>query len=280
MKAATTDPKPPSPEQAFEWLAEHGRTLWDHPAMKCRAGLQGAFGLSAYSVNGHVVILQVFSERQGFEIYMPVSESNKIDQTMAALANRTRVASLHRNPLSNYSQHPVLNNLTHLEAQLHDHVASLEIGHGEDFGFCYITRLLQDTYDVIDQISESVNNKSAKNLPRESAIALVLEIAYAPSNIPATIPQSPQTATKQLSQALTCPHCDYDGKEDTQHGGTFRYLSDQTAWREIIRWNKKRMIVEGRSDTYDDDQETNDRIECRACLKQFPLPTGLDIEFI
>jgi len=50
---------------------------------------------------------------------------------------------------------------------------------------------------------------------------------------------------------LECPHCGYDGKEPSEHGGTFRLLSDTTIWREIIRVRPAKndeprtLIVEG-----------------------------------
>lgn len=85
---------------------------------------------------------------------------------------------------------------------------------------------------------------------------------------------------------LKCPHCGYDGKEPSEHGGTFRYLSDTTIWREIVRLRQTKkgqprtLIVEGLSDKYDEDPEKNDRLECRACLKEFDLPKNFPVDFI
>jgi hypothetical protein len=85
---------------------------------------------------------------------------------------------------------------------------------------------------------------------------------------------------------LQCPHCGYDGKEPSEHGGTFRLLSDTTIWREIVRVRPAKkarprtLIVEGLSDKYDEDPEKNDRIECRACLTEFDLPKDLPVDYI
>ena len=85
---------------------------------------------------------------------------------------------------------------------------------------------------------------------------------------------------------LQCPHCEYDGKEPSEHGGTFRLLSDTTIWREIVRvrppkkGQPRTLIVEGLSDKYDEDPEKNDRLECRACLKEFDLPKTLPVDYI
>lgn len=92
------------------------------------------------------------------------------------------------------------------------------------------------------------------------------------------VPIFPPAPTK-----LTCPYCDYDGERPTEHGGTFRYLADVTTWREIIRLKKGKpnptLIIEGLSDKYDEDEEKNERIECRACLREFPIPAGLKTDF-
>ena len=85
---------------------------------------------------------------------------------------------------------------------------------------------------------------------------------------------------------LICPHCDYDGKEPSEHGGTFRLLSDTTIYREILRVRTARkdeprtLIVESLSDKYDEDPEKNDRLECRACLKEFDLPKDLPVDYV
>jgi hypothetical protein len=85
---------------------------------------------------------------------------------------------------------------------------------------------------------------------------------------------------------LQCPHCKYTGKEPSEHGGTFRLLSDTTIWREIIRVRPAKndqprtLVAEGLSDKYDEDPEKNDRLECRACLKEFPLPKDLPVDYV
>ena len=85
---------------------------------------------------------------------------------------------------------------------------------------------------------------------------------------------------------LVCPHCNYDGKEPSENGGTFRLLSDTTIYREIVKLQRPKkgepqtLIVEGFSDKYDEDPEKNDRIECRSCLEEFPLPKSLPVNYV
>ena len=93
------------------------------------------------------------------------------------------------------------------------------------------------------------------------------------------VPICPPAPTK-----LTCPYCNYDGEKPTEHDGTFRYLADVTTWREIIRLKKDEpnptLIIEGLSNKYDEDEEKNERLECRACLSEFPIPAGLTTDFL
>ncbi len=87
----------------------------------------------------------------------------------------------------------------------------------------------------------------------------------------------------QPPDALLCPHCGYDGTTATEHGGTFRYLSDQTIWREVVdasgSGDDRKILIDGKAEQYDEDEERNERLECRNCLKEFPIPTGLETDF-
>lgn len=93
--------------------------------------------------------------------------------------------------------------------------------------------------------------------------------------------------TLPIANSLKCPHCQYAGEEETENGGTFRYLSNVTAWREVVKVRRSRrknkdhtIIVDGLSHTYDEDEETNDRIECRKCLGEFRLSPTIEVEFV
>jgi hypothetical protein len=81
---------------------------------------------------------------------------------------------------------------------------------------------------------------------------------------------------------LRCPHCGYDGEEETDEG-TFRILSDQTIYRELIgeavTAKVPTLLVESLWDKYDEDEEKRDRVECRSCFGEFPIPVGLEISY-
>ncbi len=84
---------------------------------------------------------------------------------------------------------------------------------------------------------------------------------------------------------LICPYCKYEGDNPTEHGTGFRYLADATTWREIIgieqtkRESSPALAILSPSENYDEDEEKNERIECRACLTEFPIPAGLKTDF-
>ena len=81
---------------------------------------------------------------------------------------------------------------------------------------------------------------------------------------------------------LRCPHCGYGGEQETPEG-TFRILSDETIYREVIgkavTARKKMLLVESVSQRYDEDEEKRDRVECRSCFGEFPIPAGLNVDY-
>lgn len=92
-----------------------------------------------------------------------------------------------------------------------------------------------------------------------------------------------------VADSLKCPHCQFTGEEETDNGGTFRYLTDQVAWREVIEFKPNPqpgdgfthiMIVKGTINLYPENPEENDRIECRKCLREFLLATTIEVDFI
>jgi len=78
---------------------------------------------------------------------------------------------------------------------------------------------------------------------------------------------------------LICPTCGYEGKEPTEHGEGFRYLANQTTWREVEGLKAGVLSIDGLYETYTDDQETDERLECRSCLNEFPIPPGVETDF-
>jgi hypothetical protein len=85
--------------------------------------------------------------------------------------------------------------------------------------------------------------------------------------------------TSKAPRTLRCPHCNYNGKKETENGQGFRYLSDQTTWREVVSLKRGILLVDGRSEIYGEDSESNERLECRSCLAEFPIPPGLETDF-
>lgn len=92
-----------------------------------------------------------------------------------------------------------------------------------------------------------------------------------------------------IAESLKCPHCQFAGEEETDNGGTFRYLTDQVAWREVIEFKPNPqpdegsthiLIVKGVTNLYPEDHEEHDRIECRKCLSEFLLAPTIEVDFV
>lgn len=98
---------------------------------------------------------------------------------------------------------------------------------------------------------------------------------------------------------LRCPHCGHDGKtlksitnksvrESLHVSKGFRYLEDIVNYRDLSPklvtsegYGKPTLVVEGYYESgegYDDGD--NPRLECRACLGEFPIPEGLEVDFV
>lgn len=84
----------------------------------------------------------------------------------------------------------------------------------------------------------------------------------------------------RTTDQLKCPYCRYKGKRETQHGGTFRYLGNDTTWRDIIGLSNGTLKVDTVLEVYYEGEETNERIECRSCLNEFLLTTTIEVEFV
>jgi len=74
-------------KQGFEVLMERfpdARVLWSH-TFSNRDGYVNAFTITAYNINGRVVILQEFAEH-GWDVYVQASPSGEIAATLDAVA--------------------------------------------------------------------------------------------------------------------------------------------------------------------------------------------------
>ena len=84
---------------------------------------------------------------------------------------------------------------------------------------------------------------------------------------------------------LVCPTCGYTGEEPGENGDGFRVLNDQPVWREVVdpagtaEDHKIIVTAKGPADKYDEDEERNERIECRNCLAEFPVPEHITVDY-
>lgn len=73
---------------------------------------------------------------------------------------------------------------------------------------------------------------------------------------------------------LTCPHC---GNNKPQH---FTYLENLPAVRHVRSVSKNVIIVDGLVHDHSYESPTEIRLHCNDCVKEFPVPEGMTIEFI
>jgi hypothetical protein len=87
----------------------------------------------------------------------------------------------------------------------------------------------------------------------------------------------------RFTAKLICPHCKYDGTEPGKNGDGFRYLTNQTTFRIVLNpvaAANGNLLVASAIDTYPEDVETDERIECKNCLEEFPVPEDFtEVEF-
>jgi hypothetical protein len=84
---------------------------------------------------------------------------------------------------------------------------------------------------------------------------------------------------------LKCPHCGYDGSSPPWHredDEPFLYLEDIVCYRRVLLEGRQGVLnIHGLYHTGEgfDDGE-NARLMCGDCLEEFPIPPGLEIDFV
>ena len=81
---------------------------------------------------------------------------------------------------------------------------------------------------------------------------------------------------------LRCPRCGYVGETPPAFGGEdpFRYLADVTCYRSILRSGGSSLVVAAEREEYAGDLEKNERLECRDCGHEFPIPDYWEVTFV
>ncbi len=87
-------------------------------------------------------------------------------------------------------------------------------------------------------------------------------------------------ATRPASRhkGIVCPHCGFDGKDETKirctTGSAFAYLEDIVCYRHIIGFDEQGCLrIDGRYHTGEGfDDGKNPRVICGACCEEFPIP--------
>ena len=86
---------------------------------------------------------------------------------------------------------------------------------------------------------------------------------------------------KRGIKKLKCPECGWDGTEDGVNGGWFRYLETVTNDRRVEGFNADGVLeVSGDDHIAIDDCGENHRLMCGNCMHEFPIPEGIEIDFV
>lgn len=130
---------------------------------------------------------------------------------------------------------------------------------------------------LLDELAQ-VTKHSADAEDGDRLDSLYLLVEAAEKSLAAQNHQSSQAmeaaeATEPPTK-LICPKCQNEDQEE------FRYLDNPTHWREITEVRPGLLLVEGLSNQYDESENCNDRIECRSCFGEFPIPQGFTADFV
>ncbi len=74
-------------------------------------------------------------------------------------------------------------------------------------------------------------------------------------------------------KTLTCPQC------GNNNGSSFQLWEDVIASRDVFGFNKKGVLEISGSSSPGDDSE-NDRLVCMSCMKDFPIPDDIEVEYV
>lgn len=238
---------PPTTLQAFDWFYQHsGDPLWHHRARNQKAGSPQHSTLTAYLLNGHVAIIQAFSNPSSIRVFLPIAHTGNFHEAIPIIAMLTGLAPITSN------HNPLLDAIL----KIRDYPANEN-----------------SDPDVITEALEQIQEIAGTALLLHSKLNTPDHLNHAGE------PQISDLST-DTPDSIICPHCQYDGQEPGNHGDGFHYLTDQTTFRQIVSIENGSVLVHGPSDTYPEDPEHNERIECRSCLKEFPLPQTLQVQFI
>ncbi len=93
---------------------------------------------------------------------------------------------------------------------------------------------------------------------------------------------APAAPPEDAAPGVRCPLCGYAGRTPPALGGEepFRYLTDLASFRPILRQGGLSLMVAVQREVDPDEAEKNDRIECRDCGNQFPVPEGWEVTFV
>lgn len=80
---------------------------------------------------------------------------------------------------------------------------------------------------------------------------------------------------------ITCPACGWAARPPGVHAHAFRYIEEVTSMRWVMGVDASGAIRVDASDHIATDEGGRaPRLQCSACLSEFPLPSSARVEFI
>lgn len=82
-----------------------------------------------------------------------------------------------------------------------------------------------------------------------------------------------------MPTTLTCPHCGWTGDSPAGQGRAFRYLEEVTSLRWVVDLEAGGLLRVEASE-HAEEGGLSPRLLCGECLGEFPLPAGIEVEFV
>ena len=85
----------------------------------------------------------------------------------------------------------------------------------------------------------------------------------------------------KAEKRLVCPQCGWDASDDGMHDFCFRYIEEVTNERRIEGFNAEGVLeISGVDHIAIEDDGADHRMRCGNCLHEFPIPEGIEIDFV
>ena len=83
------------------------------------------------------------------------------------------------------------------------------------------------------------------------------------------------------AKRLTCPKCGWDGADDGKFDACFRLVEQIVTERRVEGFNTRgKLEVSSEDQVTVEDTPAARRLRCGDCQHEFPVPDGVEVEFV